>query len=77
MVALILAHEAPAECAIAISWWSLHAEVRHALELQSFQVVQTRQGNENPFFDIGIGKAHCLDVSVFSRVANPCWSLSR
>jgi len=33
MMALILAHEAPAACAIAISWWSLHAEVRHALEL--------------------------------------------
>ncbi len=47
------------------------AEARYALELQSFQVAQPRQGKENPPFDIRTGKAHYEVVSVFGQLANP------
>ena len=40
-------------------------QVRHALELQGFQVVQTRQGNENPSFDDRSATANAQRGAVF------------
>ncbi len=40
-------------------------QVRRALELQGFQVVQTRQGNENPSFDDRSGTANAQRGAVF------------
>ena len=40
-------------------------EVRRALELQGFQVVQTRQGNENPSFDDRSAIANAQRGAVF------------
>ncbi len=40
-------------------------EIRHALELQGFQVVQTRQGNENPSFDDRSAMANGQHGAVF------------
>jgi N-acetylmuramoyl-L-alanine amidase len=41
------------------------AEVRRALELQGFQVVQTRQGNDNPSFDDRSAMANAQRGAVF------------
>jgi N-acetylmuramoyl-L-alanine amidase len=43
----------------------LAVEVRRALELQGFQVVQTRQGNENPSFDDRSAIANAQRGAVF------------
>jgi N-acetylmuramoyl-L-alanine amidase len=43
----------------------LAIEVRRALELQGFQVVQTRQGNENPSFDDRSAIANAQRGAVF------------
>ena len=43
----------------------LAIQVRRALELQGFQVVQTRQGNENPSFDDRSATANALRGAVF------------
>jgi N-acetylmuramoyl-L-alanine amidase len=43
----------------------LAAEVRRALEGQGFQVVQTRQGNENPSFDDRSAMANAQHDAVF------------
>jgi N-acetylmuramoyl-L-alanine amidase len=43
----------------------LAMEVRRALELQGFQVVQTRQGNENPSFDDRSAIANAQRGAVF------------
>ena len=43
----------------------LAAQVRRALELQGFQVVQTRQGNENPSFDDRSATANAQRGAVF------------
>ena len=40
-------------------------QVRRALELQGFQVVQTRQGNENPSFDDRSATANAQRGAVF------------
>lgn len=40
-------------------------EIRHALEQQGFQVVQTRQGNENPSFDDRSATANAQRAAVF------------
>lgn len=40
-------------------------QVRRALELQGFQVVQTRQGNENPSFDDRSAMANAQNGAVF------------
>jgi N-acetylmuramoyl-L-alanine amidase len=41
------------------------AQVRRALEGQGFQVVQTREGNENPSFDDRSARANALRGAVF------------
>jgi N-acetylmuramoyl-L-alanine amidase len=41
------------------------AQVRRALEAQGFQVVQTREGNENPSFDDRSARANALRGAVF------------
>lgn len=41
------------------------SQVRHALESQGFQVVQTRQGNENPSFDDRSALANAQNGAVF------------
>jgi len=43
----------------------LAVQVRRALELQGFQVVQTRQGNENPSFDDRSATANAQRGAVF------------
>jgi N-acetylmuramoyl-L-alanine amidase len=43
----------------------LATQVRRALELQGFQVVQTRQGNENPSFDDRSATANAQRGAVF------------
>jgi N-acetylmuramoyl-L-alanine amidase len=43
----------------------LALQVRRALELQGFQVVQTRQGNENPSFDDRSATANAQRGAVF------------
>jgi N-acetylmuramoyl-L-alanine amidase len=43
----------------------LAIQVRRALELQGFQVVQTRQGNENPSFDDRSATANAQRGAVF------------
>jgi N-acetylmuramoyl-L-alanine amidase len=44
---------------------SFAMEVRHTLEQQGFQVVQTRQGNENPSFDDRSATANAQRGAVF------------
>jgi len=41
------------------------AQVRHALEAQGFQVLQTREGNENPSFDDRSARANAQRGAVF------------
>lgn len=41
------------------------AQVRHALEGQGFQVIQTREGNENPSFDDRSARANAQRGAVF------------
>ena len=41
------------------------AEVRHALEAQGFQVVMTREGNDNPSFDDRSARANAQHGAVF------------
>ncbi len=43
----------------------LTAQVRHALEAQGFQVIQTREGNENPSFDDRSARANAQRGAVF------------
>jgi N-acetylmuramoyl-L-alanine amidase len=43
----------------------LAVQVRRALEMQGFQVVQTRQGNENPSFDDRSATANAQRGAVF------------
>src|SRR5260370_17866038 len=45
--------------------WDFVSEVRRALELEGFQVVQTRQGNENPSFDDRSATANAQRGAVF------------
>lgn len=41
------------------------AQVKHALEAQGFQVIQTREGNENPSFDDRSARANAQRGAVF------------
>ncbi|HEY2462095.1 MAG TPA: N-acetylmuramoyl-L-alanine amidase [Candidatus Acidoferrum sp.] len=44
------------------------AQIRRALELQGFQVIQTRQGNENPSFDDRSAVANAQRGAVFVTI---------